>query len=119
MKVFELAKQLNQKATETLKKLKDAGADVNSINSVVSDADMALLADLERPVAVEMQGQFVSNIAFVRKLDGENYEVCLGQIDELNNFNLKKSIKFESRVRAYHELNYHNSLIEMERVVNV
>lgn len=118
MKVFELAKQLNVKAVDLLKQLQENGEDVKSINTNLSEDQEKMISEVITGSDLGV-GQFKTNIAFVRKLEGENYELCLGVVDEKNNLEVTQIKKYQSRVRAYSDLSYYTGLIEMERAVNV
>lgn len=121
MKVFELAKKLNVKAADLLKQLNEQGEDVKSINANLSDSQEAMITEVVTgsPAEARGEGQFKSNIAFVRTVGDEKYELVKAVIDEKNNLTVKSVKEYSSRVRAFMDLGYENGLIEMERVAHV
>ena len=121
MKVFELAKKLNMKATDLLKQLNEQGEEVKSINASLSESQEEMITEVITGTTADSRGagQYVSNIAFVRNVGGEKYELVKATIDENNNLTVKSVEKFASRVRAFAALDYTTGLIEIERSVNV
>lgn len=121
MKVFELAKKLNVKAADLLKQLNEQGEDVKSINANLSDSQEQMITEVVNGVPLEnkSEGQFKSNIAFVRSVGDEKYELVKAIIDENNNLSIKSVKLYNSRVRAFMDLGYETGLIEMERVAHV
>lgn len=119
MKLHELAKELNVKATELLKTAQILGlTEVKSINNNVSEEDEQLLRNEVGPIVTT--GSCITPIAFVRKTGKKDvhgqmiYELCEGEICENGVFTMKKVTPKISRTRAFHDLGYKNGLIEIE-----
>jgi hypothetical protein len=121
MKVFELAKKLNMKAADLLKQLNEQGEDVKSINASLSESQEAMITEVVTgsPTESRGEGKFKTNIAFVRLVGDEKYELVKAVIDENNNITVKSVKNYTSRVRAFMDLGYENGLIEMERFAHV
>ena len=123
MKVHELAKKLNLKAVDLLKQLKDNGEDVNSINSTLSEEQQKSITEILTGSSDEFSagpsGNYISQIAFVREIGDEKYQLVKATVDENNNLKVQSVKEYASRVRAFHDLGYENGLIEMVRAVRV
>lgn len=119
MKLHELAKELNVRATELLKTSQLLGlAEIKSINNNVSDEDEQALRNEVGPTVTT--GSCITPIAFVRKSGQKDahgqmiYELCEAEICENGVFVMKKVTPKISRTRAFHDLGYKNGLIEIE-----
>jgi hypothetical protein len=117
MKIHELAKELNSKATDILKKATELGLPEKSISSVLSEESEQILRNEFVPEV--LTGEFVTPIAFVRQ-NGKNaegtvlYEVVEAEVCSNGTLVVKKVTKMPNRTRAFHELGYKTGLLEIK-----
>ena len=102
MKVFELAKKLNVKAADLLKQLNEQGEEIKSINANLSDSQEQMITEVVTGNSAEArgEGQYKSNIAFVRTVGDEKYELVKAVIDENNNLTIKSVKEYSRSARA-------------------